>query len=78
LVEKEGYDVTLSGHTHGGQILLGNWPVAVYPWTQYVAGTYESDGKTLVVSKGLGTSYYLPVRYHCQAELVLLTIKRKA
>lgn len=78
LIYHEGYDLTLSGHTHGGQILLGSWALAVYPWTEYVAGEYARDASKLIVSRGLGTSYNLPMRYRCQAEITLITIKRQA
>jgi len=78
LVAKKGYDLTYSGHTHGGQVLLGSWAIAVYPWTEYIAGDYSEGLSRLLVSRGLGTSYNLPVRYHCKAEIVLTTIKKKA
>jgi predicted MPP superfamily phosphohydrolase len=77
MVEK-GYDLTLSGHTHGGQILVGHWPVAVYPWTEYVAGSYEKKKSQMIVNRGLGTSYNLPVRHNCNPEIVLITIKSGA
>ena len=48
-----GVGLMLSGHTHGGQI----WPFGalvrlVYP---ALAGRYDVDGMTLVVSRGMGT-----------------------
>jgi predicted MPP superfamily phosphohydrolase len=75
LTEAAGYDLTFSGHTHGGQLLLGNWALALYPWTQYVAGEYTKNASQLIVSRGLGYSYNLPVRYHCPCELVSVTLK---
>jgi uncharacterized protein len=78
LIAAKGYDLTFSGHTHGGQIKIGNWAVASAPWEAYVAGAYTKGLSHLYVSRGLGTSYYLPVRYRCTAEIVLTTIKSKA
>jgi len=78
LVEKSAYDLMFAGHTHGGQILMGKWAVAVYPWTKYVAGFYEKGASKLYVSRGLGESYNLPLRHNCAAEIVLTTIKSKA
>jgi predicted MPP superfamily phosphohydrolase len=78
LVADKGYDLTYSGHTHGGQVYLGKWAIAVYPWTEYIAGSYNHGNAQLVVNRGLGTSYNLPIRYRCQAEIVLTRIKKKA
>jgi predicted MPP superfamily phosphohydrolase len=48
-----GADLMLSGHTHGGQI----WPFGylVRFSTPLVAGRYEVDGMTVIVSRGAGT-----------------------
>lgn len=78
LIYRKGYDLTFSGHTHGGQILMGKMPLAVYPWTEYVGGRYERENSTMIVSRGLGNSYNLPVRYRCDCEIVVVTIKSKA
>jgi predicted MPP superfamily phosphohydrolase len=78
LVSDQSYDLMFSGHTHGGQIVLGHWAVANAPWTKYIAGEYERNGAKLIVSRGLGESYNLPVRYHCPAELTVTTIKSEA
>jgi predicted MPP superfamily phosphohydrolase len=78
LMVEKGYDLTYSGHTHGGQVILGGWAIAVYPWTEYIGGQYHSGSSSLVVNRGLGTSYNLPIRYRCEAEIVLTTIKKRA
>jgi predicted MPP superfamily phosphohydrolase len=75
LAKKAGYDVMLSGHTHGGQISFGNWNVALYPWEAYQKGRYDEEGHSLIVSNGLGYSYSLPMRHNCDCQLVSLTIK---
>jgi predicted MPP superfamily phosphohydrolase len=70
-------NVTLSGHTHGGQVALP-WvgPVLVPSryGTRYARGIFEESGRMLVVSAGLGTTG-LPVRRGVPAEVVLLEIE---
>lgn len=66
--------LTLAGHTHGGQIVLPWWgaPVSNSKFGQrYLQGKIVEDGKTLIVSKGLGTSI-LPVRFLCRPEIVVV------
>jgi len=63
----------LSGHTHGGQVvlpLLG--PVAAEKFP-VVYGTARQGETTLFVSRGLGT-VYLPVRVNCPPEVAVLTL----
>ncbi len=50
-----GFDLQLSGHTHGGQIApLG--PLVARAAYRYVAGLYTSGRARLYVNRGLGTS----------------------
>jgi predicted MPP superfamily phosphohydrolase len=71
--KEHGYDLTLAGHTHGGQCLVADWPVLTWgiPYPRYIAGEYEEEGKTLIISRGLGYSYSYPARYHCDCEVVV-------
>lgn len=69
-------DLTLSGHTHGGQIVLGeidNKPIGLnsiaYP---FVKGKYENNNSSLYVNSGLG--HWLPLRYNCPAEITQITL----
>ncbi len=69
--------LTLSGHTHGGQInlpLLG--PVVAYRrWkTEVVYGHYVADDSHLVISGGLGESL-LPMRFMRPPEIVEVTVE---
>ena len=64
----------LSGHTHGGQIVLpglGAIAAAAFP---IVAGTTRRQNTTLCVSRGVGT-VYLPVRLNCPPEVNILTLR---
>ena len=73
-----GADLTLSGHTHGGQIALPTRninPARVY--TRYVAGPYVEGGSTLYVSRGIGVGA-VPLRVGAPPELDLITLRRPA
>lgn len=67
--------LTLSGHTHGGQINIFGWR----PWAasggsrRHPAGYYKVDGRELIVSRGLGCSV-VPVRFGSWPEIVLLEL----
>ena len=75
-----GADLVFSGHAHGGQVrmpLIG--PLfapdeGVFP--DYTAGTYQTGGTWVVVSRGLGNGTPFP-RLWNTPELVLLTLKEK-
>jgi predicted MPP superfamily phosphohydrolase len=66
--------LVLSGHTHGGQIvlpLLGAVAAQKFPT---VAGIGHHDRTTLFVSRGVGT-IYVPVRINCPPEVAVLTLQ---
>lgn len=68
--------LVLSGHTHGGQIVLpgvGAWNRGFFPTMQ---GTLERDNTVLFVSRGIGM-VYVPVRLNCPPEIALLTLQRR-
>ena len=79
LVEAAALDVqlVLSGHTHGGQVVLpGIGPLAArrYP---VVAGVGRQDSTTIFVSRGVGT-VYVPYRLNCPPDVALLTLQRQS
>lgn len=67
--------LTLSGHTHGGQILLGGWtPVVPSRFgARYAYGHIREGGRDLVVSGGLGCSG-LPLRWGRKPEITVVTL----
>jgi uncharacterized protein len=67
--------LTLSGHTHGGQVrLFGYSPVVPSRYgNRYAYGHVVEDGRHLIVSGGLGTSI-LPVRFGVPPEIVLVEL----
>ncbi|HEY8579526.1 MAG TPA: metallophosphoesterase [Beijerinckiaceae bacterium] len=67
--------LTLSGHTHGGQIRLFGWaPVMPTPLARrYGWGWFREDGRDLLVSAGLGCSN-LPMRFGAPPEIVMIDL----
>ncbi|WP_254437749.1 metallophosphoesterase [Ruegeria arenilitoris] len=67
--------LTLSGHTHGGQIRLFGWsPVVPSRFgNRYAYGPVREGGKDLVISGGIGCSI-LPVRFGVTPEITLVEI----
>ena len=73
----EGVHLTLSGHTHGGQIAVPGFSKRLTPArliTRFPAGFYRHGASTLYVSCGAGTSGP-PVRIGARAELTVLTLR---
>jgi uncharacterized protein len=71
---RRGVPLTLSGHTHGGQIRFPNGP-AIIRHSRYCLdeGVYAYRSALLVVSRGLG-SVALPIRWGADPEAVLIEI----
>jgi hypothetical protein len=72
----QGYDLTIAGHTHGGQvdfeILHQHINVARY-FTPYVRGLYRHQKSSVYVSTGLGT-IGVPVRIGAPPEISVLRL----
>lgn len=66
-------DLTLAGHTHGGQICLpGGYPLSPVPTRctkELMSGYHRHGNKQIYISRGLGTSI-LPIRLFCPPEIV--------
>ena len=71
--------LTLSGHTHGGQVRLFNYSPMVPSryGNRYAYGHVVEDERHLIVSGGLGTSI-LPVRLGVRPEIVLIELGGQA
>jgi predicted MPP superfamily phosphohydrolase len=74
----DGYDLTLAGHTHGGQVRIPFGPAIVtncgidvhrarwlHRWDEHM---------WFHVCAGLGTNPFVPVRFACRPEASLLTL----
>lgn len=79
LVEAAGLGVplVLSGHTHGGQVVLPGIGAIVGRKFPVLAGPARRDGTTLFVSRGVGT-VYIPIRLNCPPEVAVLTLRQAA
>ena len=69
-----GVDLTLSGHTHGGQILLFGRTPCWHSVLGYGSGHFYDEGAQLYVGRGAGVTL-LPLRFGAPAELPLLEIR---
>lgn len=77
-VDEVKVDLMVSGHTHGGQIIL---PFAggvfapeqgYFPYYDY--GIFDEESTTLVITRGLGSSKQRVPRFNNPPEIVSLTI----
>jgi predicted MPP superfamily phosphohydrolase len=66
-------DLVLTGHTHGGQIMLGEHTGLGPLFFKYWSGLYQRANTSLVVSNGCGD--WFPCRICAPAEIALLTLK---
>jgi predicted MPP superfamily phosphohydrolase len=65
--------LVLSGHTHGGQVVLPGIGAIAAQKFPVVAGIGRRDRTTMFVSRGVGT-VYVPVRVNCPPEVAVLTL----
>ena len=70
-----GIPLMLSGHTHGGQVVLPGLGAIAARNFPIVAGLGQRDNTTAFVSRGVGT-VYLPIRIACPPEAAILTLTR--
>ncbi|MFQ5613514.1 MAG: metallophosphoesterase [Anaerolineae bacterium] len=79
---RNGVDLYLCGHTHGGQVRLPGYGALFTSATtgkRYEMGRYDEGGTTLYVSRGLGLEgFSMPrLRLFCPPEITLVTIERR-
>jgi predicted MPP superfamily phosphohydrolase len=68
--------LVLSGHTHGGQVVLPVVGAVAAQKFPVVAGLGRRDETTMFVSRGVGT-VYVPVRINCPPEVAVLTLQHE-
>ena len=72
-----GFDLVLSGHTHGGQVRVPGIGALVTNSTLPTAlagGLHRIGSSWLHVSPGLGTGRFAPIRFNCRPEVTLLEL----
>jgi predicted MPP superfamily phosphohydrolase len=76
LVEAAALSVplVLSGHTHGGQIVIPGIGAIAAREFPVIAGRDRRENTTIFVSRGVGT-VYVPVRLNCPPEVAVLTLR---
>jgi predicted MPP superfamily phosphohydrolase len=72
-------DLVLSGHEHGGQIIIPGTNQGLYSKNQgflpkYAVGMYPIAGNTVIISTGLSNSYHLIPRINNQPEVVVIDV----
>ena len=70
----EDVNLTLAGHTHGGQVRIPKFgPIftASRYGDKYTKGLVEEKGRKLITTTGIGTSI-LPIRFNCMPEIVVI------
>ncbi|HAJ52046.1 MAG TPA: hypothetical protein DCM55_06065 [Corynebacterium variabile] len=74
----DGYQLAMSGHTHGGQLCLPGGRAIITNCgidRSRVAGLSRwSERMALHVSNGLGTSKYVPFRVFCRPSATLVHV----
>jgi predicted MPP superfamily phosphohydrolase len=74
-IEHQSWDLMLSGHTHGGQVVV---PFVEPTWApvvdkRFIAGLYEWSGRQLYITKGVGN--HSGVRFGCRPEVSILELR---
>jgi uncharacterized protein len=78
VASRQGYNLLLAGHTHGGQVTVEILDASINParfFTPYVYGTYRTDRATAYVTRGIGT-IGVPARIGAPPEISLLRLRK--
>ena len=71
VIPKTDIPLTLSGHTHAGQVRLFGYPLSSLMFTES-EGWYHHEGQSLHINTGLGCT--LPVRLGVPPEITVITL----
>jgi uncharacterized protein len=77
LAAKAGFHLTLTGHVHGGQMLIPipgmGYLSPAHLISDYSYGWYAKDQCTMYLNKGIG-SIYVPWRINCPPEIAIFSL----
>lgn len=70
------FDLQISGHSHGGQVVLPmvGAPVLPHLGRKYYSGMYQVGSMLQYTNRGLGTTSP-HVRFHCRPEVTIFTLQ---
>ena len=77
--EKQKADITLAGHTHGGQVTFFGKIImsAIKDKKKYGYGMKEYNGHKIYITSGLGGAFLeMFIRFFAQPEIVIFELKR--
>jgi uncharacterized protein len=69
-----GVDLTLSGHTHGGQIKFRDEDKRLLPRRKLTSGLHSRKDSQIYITRGIGT-VVVPMRFQCPPEISLLELR---
>ncbi len=75
---RQGYNLMLAGHTHGGQVTVEILDQAINParfFTPYVYGLYQDGAASAYVTRGIGT-IGIPARIGAPPEISVLRLRK--
>ena len=74
-------DLVLSGHVHGGLIILPLIGALFSPdytfFPKYYKDSYTKDNTKMIVSRGLGYSARIPIRINNPGEVVIINLMKE-
>ena len=77
IAERKTFDLTLSGHTHGGQVVplkMGDFSLSFAATvSKYIEGHYKLGKSNMYVSRGIGC-VGLPIRINCPPEVTKIKL----
>ena len=80
LYSKYGFDMVLSGHLHGGIINIPFVGGLLSPdftfFPKYYKGVNKIENTNLVISRGLGYGYMIPIRVFNRGEVVIINLMK--
>jgi len=78
---ESNYDLVLSGHVHGGIIILPFIGGLLSPdltfFPKYYKGKYTKNNTSMIVSRGLGFSKKVPFRFLNSGEVVIINLMKE-